>query len=188
MDYTIYLGGALREDNGFDPLYLKNLRLWQLMVACGVALRVERLKTRLPVTLDITNLILIQHAPLSIRFRFDEKRFDVDGAYNVRYEIIKKRIDKALIRGTEERLTQPGKIAIVYSHAAEASVKITMQTRRNRLRPKTAPSQAAPAGNSKWAKPRSKGARRQRGRQGCGGSTNGTNTVVLRGSVWFELI
>jgi GAF domain-containing protein len=121
VDYTIYLGGALREDNGFDPLYLKNLRLWQLMVACGVALRVERLKTRLPVTLDVTNLILIQHAPLSIRFRFDEKRFDVDGAYNVRYEIIKKRIDKAIIRGTTERLTQPGKIALVYSHATEAA-------------------------------------------------------------------
>ncbi|MEX2221312.1 MAG: GAF domain-containing protein [Candidatus Rokuibacteriota bacterium] len=121
VDYTIYLGGALREDGAFDPLYLKNMRLWQLMVACGVALRVERLKDRLPVSLDITNLILIQHAPLSIRFRSDEKRFDVDGAYNVRYEIIKKRIDKAVIRGTTERLTQPGKIALVYSHPSEAA-------------------------------------------------------------------
>ena len=121
VDYTIYLGGALREDNAFDPLYLKNLRLWQLMMACGVALRVERLKNRLPVALDITNLILVQHTPLSIRFRFDEKRFDVDGAYNVRYEIIKKRIDKAILRGTTERLTQPGKIALVYSHPSEAA-------------------------------------------------------------------
>ncbi len=121
VDYTIYLGGALREDGVFDPLYLKNMRLWQLMVACGVALRVERLKDRLPVRLDITSLILIQHAPLSIRFRSDEKRFDVDGAYNVRYEIIKKRIDKAIIRGTTERLTQPGKIALVYSHPSEAA-------------------------------------------------------------------
>ena len=121
VDYTIYLGGALREDGVFDTLYLKNMRLWQLMVACGVALRVERLKDRLPVRLDITSLILIQHAPLSIRFRSDEKRFDVDGAYNVRYEIIKKRIDKAIIRGTTERLTQPGKIALVYSHSSEAA-------------------------------------------------------------------
>src|SRR5207237_545652 len=56
-----------------------------------------------------------------IRFRFDEKRFDVDGAYNVRYEIMKKRIDKAVVLGTTERLTQPGKIAIVYSQAAEAA-------------------------------------------------------------------
>ena len=91
------------------------------MMACGVALRVERLKNRLPVALDITNLILVQHTPLSIRFRFDEKRFDVDGAYNVRYEIIKKRIDKAILRGTTERLTQPGKIALVYSHPSEAA-------------------------------------------------------------------
>ncbi len=59
--------------------------------------------------------------PLSIRFRVDEKQFDVDGAYNVRYEIVKKRIDKALIKGTHERLTQPGKIAIVYTHDEVAS-------------------------------------------------------------------
>src|SRR5206468_12460309 len=103
------------------PLYLKNLRLLQLMIACGVALRTERLKARLSVPLEVTNLILVQHAPLAIRFRFDEKRFDVDGAYNVRYEIIKKRIDKAVIRGTTERLTQPAKIAIVHSHTSEAA-------------------------------------------------------------------
>ncbi len=120
VDYSIYAGGSLLEDGAFDPLYLKNLRLWQLMVACGVAIRAERLKDRLSVPLEVTNLILVQHAPLAIRFRFDEKRFDVDGAYNVRYEIIKKRIDKAVIRGTTERLTQPGTIALVYSHASEA--------------------------------------------------------------------
>ena len=51
----------------------------------------------------------------------DEKRFDVDGAYDIRYEIVKKRIDKALIRGTSERVTQPGKLAIVYSTASEAA-------------------------------------------------------------------
>jgi hypothetical protein len=45
----------------------------------------------------------------------DEKQFEVDGAYNARYAIIKKRIDKSLVKGTNERLTQPGKIAIVYS-------------------------------------------------------------------------
>jgi hypothetical protein len=38
----------------------------------------------------------------------------------MRYEIVKKRIDKAVIKGTSERLTQPGKIAIVYSQAKEA--------------------------------------------------------------------
>jgi hypothetical protein len=121
VDYSIYAGASLLEEDGFTPLQLKNLRLWQLMVACGVAVRAERVKPRLPEPLEITNLILVQHAPLAIRFRFDEKRFDVDGAYNVRYEIMKKRIDKAVVRGTTERLTQPGKIAIVYSQAGEAA-------------------------------------------------------------------
>ena len=50
----------------------------------------------------------------------DEKKFDVDGAYNIRYEIIKKRIDKANIKNTDERLTVPGKIAIVYSQHKDA--------------------------------------------------------------------
>jgi hypothetical protein len=121
VDYSIYAGASLLEDDGFTPLHLKNLRLWQLMVACGIAVRAERVKPRLPEPLEITQLILVQHAPLAIRFRFDEKRFDVDGAYNVRYEIMKKRIDKAVVMGTTERLTQPGKIAIVYSQAAEAA-------------------------------------------------------------------
>jgi hypothetical protein len=121
VDHQIYVGASLLEDGRFDPLYLKSLRLWQLMVTCGVALRVNRLKEKLPVPLEVTHLVLVQHAPLSIRFRFDEKRFDVDGAYDIRYEIVKKRIDKALIRGSDERITQPGKIAIIYSHSAEAN-------------------------------------------------------------------
>ena len=115
------MGASLIEDVRYDPLYLRNLRLWQLMVACGAARCAERLKERLAVPLEVTNLVLVQHAPLSIRFRFDEKRFDVDGAYNVRYEIMKKRIDKAVLRGSTERLTQPGKIAIVYSQGSEAA-------------------------------------------------------------------
>jgi hypothetical protein len=121
VDYTIYAGASLLKDGAFNPLYLRNLRLWQIMVACGIAVRTDRLKARLPMPLEAASLILVQHTPLSIRFRFDEKRFDVDGAYDIRYEIIKKRIDKAVVRGTAERLTQPGKIAIVYAHNAEAA-------------------------------------------------------------------
>ena len=49
----------------------------------------------------------------------DEKHFDVDGAYNIRYEVIKKRIDKAFIKGTRERITAEGKITIVYSKSEE---------------------------------------------------------------------
>jgi len=120
VDYQIYVGRSLVEDGRFDPICLKNLRLWQLMLTCGVAALARKLRDRLPVPLETTHLILVQHAPLSIRFRFDEKRFDVDGAYDIRYEIVKKRIDKAVVEGTTDRVTQPGKIAIIYSQNAEA--------------------------------------------------------------------
>jgi hypothetical protein len=38
---------------------------------------------------------------------------------------VKKRIDKVLIRGTGERLTQPGKIAMVYFNQKEADEYIS---------------------------------------------------------------
>jgi GAF domain-containing protein len=120
VDYQIYVGSALLENGRVDPLCLKNLRLWQLMITCGMAARAHQLRDRLPIPLETTHLILVQHAPLSIRFRFDEKRFDVDGAYDIRYEIVKKRIDKALVEGTAERVTQPGKVALIYSQPGEA--------------------------------------------------------------------
>ena len=85
------------------------------MTMVEVTRKVEKLKVTLPVPLDTAQLIFVYGNPLSIVFRLDEKRFDVDGAYNVRYEIIKKRIDKATIEGTGERLTVKGKIAIAYT-------------------------------------------------------------------------
>ena len=78
-----------------------------------------QLKSALPYELDVTSLILVFSSPITIRFRMDEKRFDVDGTYNARYEVVKKRIDKANIKGTTERITQKEKITIVYSHNNE---------------------------------------------------------------------
>ena len=66
-------------------------------------------------TLDVASMILVFNQPLSISFRMDEKQFDVDGTYNARYEIVKKRVDKAYIKGTNKRITEKGKITIVYS-------------------------------------------------------------------------
>ncbi len=120
VDFGMYIGASLVENGRFDPLYLRNLRLWQLMVMCGVARVTERLGSRMKIPLRTTQLILVQDTPMSIRFRYDEKHFDVDGAYNIRYEIVKKRIDKAMIKGTRERLTQPGTVAIVYAQPKEA--------------------------------------------------------------------
>ena len=75
----------------------------------------------LKVPLQTTQLILLQSQCISIIFRRDERRFDVEGAYNMRYEIIKKRLDKVHVKDTNERLTQPGKIAIVYANQKEVS-------------------------------------------------------------------
>ena len=121
VDHSIYVGAELHEDGLFDELYLRNLRIWQLMTTCRIEWELARVKTDMAVPLEATHLILVQHQPLSIRFRIDEKRFDVDGAYDIRYEIVKKRIDKARIRGTSERVTQPGQLAIVYSTASEGA-------------------------------------------------------------------
>jgi len=119
IDYMMYVGASMVETGVLAPFHIKNLTLWQMMLSWGLAWHSESIKPELKVPLDICHLILINHTPLSIRFRFDEKRFDVDGAYDVRHEIIKSRLDKALIKGTGERLTQPGKIAVVYSNPEE---------------------------------------------------------------------
>lgn len=115
VEYSLYVGSGLTKDKVFDPFYLKNFHLWQLLTMSEIYRRVEILKPSLKTPLDITQLILVHDQPISIRFRPDEKQFDVDGAYDIRYEIVKKRIDKAFIKNTDERLTQPGKIAIVYN-------------------------------------------------------------------------
>lgn len=121
VDHGIYVGASMAEDpSAFDDLYVRNLRLWQLRAMCVVARRTEEMRSRLKLPLETAHLVLVQHQPLSIRFNPEEKQFTVDGAYNVRYEIIKKRIDKAEIRGTGERLTQPRTIAVVYSLPREA--------------------------------------------------------------------
>ncbi len=120
VEYNVYIGDSLVNNRTFRYIYLKNLRLWQLMTTCEVARIAEELRHELPIPLETTHLILVHSTPMAIRFRADEKQFDVDGAYNIRYEIIKKRIDKAYIRGTKERLTQPRKIAIVYSQTKDA--------------------------------------------------------------------
>ena len=120
VEYNIYVGASLVENKPFDLVFLKNLRLWQLLTMVEVTRRTIALKPKLPFPLDTTQLILIHSQPLAIRFRQDERQFDVDGAYNIRYEIIKKRIDKATVQGSGERLTQPGHIALVYSQQREA--------------------------------------------------------------------
>lgn len=115
VEHNMYIGSSISESKEYNPLYLNNLRLWQLQVMCEMENAHYSLKPKLPVPLDAASLILVYNTSLSIRFRMDEKQFDVDGTYNARYEVIKKRIDKSYIKGTEQRLTQKGVLSIVYS-------------------------------------------------------------------------
>lgn len=115
VEHNMYIGESISGDQKFNRIFLNNLRLWQLQTMVDMENRYYNLKADLPVKLDVASLILVYNTSLSIRFRMDEKRFDVDGTYNARYEIIKKRIDKSYIKGTNERVTQSGKMVIIYS-------------------------------------------------------------------------
>ncbi len=119
VEHNMYIGSSIEPELTYDPIFLKNLRLWQLRVICESELHYKKYKETLDYSLDVSSLILVYSTPISIRFRMDEKRFDVDGSYNARYEMIKKRIDKSLIKNSDERITQPGKISIIYSQDRE---------------------------------------------------------------------
>ncbi|PWG81772.1 GAF domain-containing protein [Pararcticibacter amylolyticus] len=119
VEYDIYIGQSIAPHHPFNLLYLKNLRLWQLRSMAELARLTNSLLTQTPIPLQTTQLIFVHTTPIDISFRNDERRFDVEGAYNIRYEIIKKRIDKVSIKGSSERLTQPGKIALVYFNDRE---------------------------------------------------------------------
>ena len=119
IEFNVYIGQSLAPYKEFHEVYVNNLKMWQLTLLVKAAKLTHSLEKKLPLPLQTTQLILAHCIPLSISFRRKERKFDVDGAYNIRYEIVKKRIDKVHTRDTGERLTQPGKIAIVYSQHKE---------------------------------------------------------------------
>lgn len=119
VEHNLYIGAEISPAKPFALENVYNLRLWQLQVLCEMELEHHFNREVLPIPLEVTSLILAFSLPLSIRFRMDEKRFDVDGTYNARFEIIKKRIDKAFVKGTNDRITSIGKITVVYSNHEE---------------------------------------------------------------------
>jgi hypothetical protein len=119
IEFNIYVGQAISPQHQFNEIYVRNLKLWQLTLLAKAARITDSLEKKLSLPLKTTQLILAHSVPLNISFRRKERKFDVDGAYNIRYEIVKKRIDKVHIKDTDERLTQPGTIGIVYSQQKE---------------------------------------------------------------------
>ena len=118
VEHNIYIGQSITREHNFHVTDLHNLRLWQLQTMCEMEAMYYKAQQKFPLKLEVASLILAYDVPLNIRYRIDEKQFDVDGAYNVRYEMIKKRIDKAHIKNTDERLTLPHKLSVVYSSNA----------------------------------------------------------------------
>jgi len=120
IEYDIYIGQSISPSKPFSNLYLKNIRLWQLNSMVAIARITHGLQPQLEKKMETTQLIFIRSTAIDIGFRNDERRFDVEGSYNIRYQVIKKRIDKVHVKTTGERLTQPGKIAMVYFNKKEA--------------------------------------------------------------------
>lgn len=115
VEHNLYLGQSIAPWLSYNTLFLKNLRIWQLKVMIECECLFKKLKDTHALPFDISSLVLAYGNSISIRFRMDEKRFDVDGSYNAGYEVIKKRIDKSLIRDSQERLVEPGKLCIVFA-------------------------------------------------------------------------
>ncbi|MGN7787595.1 GAF domain-containing protein [Niabella sp. 22666] len=119
IEYDLYVGSAINPQKPFSSAQLHELHIIQLEYMRKVALANAAQQHALLVPLQSTQLIFVNSDVIDITFREDEKRFDVEGAYNIRYQMIKKRIDKVHLRDSEERLTQPGKIAVVYINEAD---------------------------------------------------------------------
>lgn len=115
VEHNMYIGQAIAKNIKFSEVVLKNLRLWQLSVMCEMENKFYKIQEAQHLKLSSRSLVLAFNNTLTIHYRMDEKHFDVDGSYNARYEIIKKRIDKAYIKNTQERITSKGKLTIVYS-------------------------------------------------------------------------
>ena len=119
VEYNIYLGQSILRKGQYSNHHLHNFRFWQLRAMCELCRRAAQRGDELPLPLETTALIFVYGTALSLRFRKDEKQFDVDGSLHVQYEILKKRVDKATLLHTNERLTQPGSLSIVYLHARD---------------------------------------------------------------------
>lgn len=133
VDHSLYIGPSIAPRHTFTVAKLHALRRWQLEVLCEMETTHHYLIPALPYPLEVTALVLVYHSPIAIRFRMDEKRFDVDGSYNARFEIIKKRLDKAHIKDTGERIVEAGKLTIVYSsNEEEAEYRGYIETLQSR--------------------------------------------------------
>jgi hypothetical protein len=120
VEFDIYLGQSIAPLIPMPENLLHVFRLKQLELLANITKTTHLLLPEMSLKLETTQLIFVYEKLIDISFRADEQRFDVEGGYNIRYQMVKKRIDKAHVKNSHERLTQTGKIAIVYFNSWEA--------------------------------------------------------------------
>jgi hypothetical protein len=119
IDHMIYAGASINSQ--FTVFHLHCLRYEQLRAICDCARTCFQMRDRFDTPLQVTHLVLVQETTVDIfHDEQTEKIFDLrSSTRDTRYEIVKKRIDKALDATTQTRITQPGMLTIVYSSQAE---------------------------------------------------------------------
>ena len=120
INHMIYVGESI--DSKFSVYHLRSLRYEQLRAVCDCARTAFNCQTLYNTQLEVTHLVLVQDITVDILHDENtEKLFDVRGTRDIRYEIVKKRIDKAVDEEARTRITQPGMLTLVYSTEEEWS-------------------------------------------------------------------
>ena len=120
INHMIYLGESI--DSKFSIYHLRSLRYEQLRAVCDCARTAFQFQSLYDTQLEVTHLVLVQDLTVDIiHDENTEKLFDVRGTRDIRYEIVKKRIDKAVDEQARTRITQPGMLTLVYSTEEEWS-------------------------------------------------------------------
>ncbi|MEG4444045.1 GAF domain-containing protein [Microcoleus sp. AT9_B5] len=114
IDHMMYVGKSI--DPKFSQFHLHSLRYEQLRAICDCGRAVFRLQAESQINMELTHLVLVQNTTIDIFHNENtEKMFDVKGTRDIRYELVKKRIEKAVDKDAQERITQPGMLTVVYS-------------------------------------------------------------------------
>jgi hypothetical protein len=118
INHMIYVGESV--DSKFSVYHLRSLRYEQLRAVCDCARTAFNFQTLYNTQLEVTHLVLVQDLTVDIiHDENTEKLFEVRGTRDIRYEIVKKRIDKAVDEEARTRITQPGMLTLVYSTEEE---------------------------------------------------------------------
>jgi hypothetical protein len=96
---------------------------------CLVEHQLEKFKSNLPIHLDLAPLIFVYNEKVNIRFRMDEKRFDVDGALQFLLRNYQK-IRQCTYQKFYRKAYYPCKMTIVYLEKEHERALAILQNQR----------------------------------------------------------